>query len=150
MKTATLLLMSLLLAGCSLFPSVEQKLEQNQAKWHEKNIHDYRFDLTIGSLWWPGADLMPLSIEVKNGAAMSVKNRKGQDETSYLETFLNNATIDSLFAVIQSAQDSGANDIKVTYDPKFGFPKIISIDYEKIAIDDEIGYYVENFEVIDP
>lgn len=145
-----LLLISLLLAGCSLFPSVEQELEQNQAKWLEQDIRDYRFDLTIGSLWWPGADLMPLTIDVKNGEAVSVKNQKGQDETSYLETFLNSATIDSLFEVIQSAQDSGANDIKVTYDPEFGFPKIISVDYEKIAIDDEIGYYVENFEVLDP
>jgi hypothetical protein len=37
----------------------------------------------------------------------------------------------------------------VFYDPTYGFPSQVSIDYIKRAVDDELGLQVSNFEVLE-
>ena len=56
-------------------------------------------------------------------------------------------TIDRLFATLAKAQ-ADADEVKVTYDPTYGFPQSIAIDNVKDATDDEISYEVTNFEVL--
>jgi hypothetical protein len=49
---------------------------------------------------------------------------------------------------LDSSQNGDADEVLVTYDATYGFPTSISIDQIKEAVDDEISYQVENFEVL--
>jgi hypothetical protein len=149
MKKFLLIPAVLLLFACSLFFPASRELNQNREKWEAMDIHHYRFNLRIGC-FCPFNEQMPLTIEVKDGEAISITASNGQDIAPNLETYMKSASVEALFDIIQSAMKSGADDIKVTYDDHYGFPTSINIDNIKMAVDDEIGYYVENFEVLDP
>lgn len=55
-------------------------------------------------------------------------------------------TVDGLFAIIQSAIDSGADSITVEYDPDLGFPARIALDFAAGASDDEITHTAADVE----
>ena len=57
-------------------------------------------------------------------------------------------TMDKLFGVVQAALDRRAQGILVTYDPTFGYPTRISIDENKVAVDDELSLTISRFEVL--
>lgn len=147
MKRIMLLMLSLILAGCSAFPSSGSAVERNLDKWEAQSISDYRFNLNIGC-FCPWTDLMPLTIEVRNGKPVSITSGGEQITEPYLESFTQYDTMEKLFEVILSAQESGADEIKVEYDPVYGFPASVAIDYIELAIDDEMGLYVTGFEVM--
>ena len=147
MKRITLLLVSLILAGCSASPSSGSDVERNLGKWEAQGISDYRFNLNIGC-FCPWSDLMPLTIEVRNGEPVSITSGGEQVTDPFLESFKQYDTMEELFEVILSAQESGADEIKVEYDPVYGFPASIAIDYIELAMDDEMGLYVTGFEVL--
>jgi hypothetical protein len=147
MKQITLLLLSLILAGCSAFPSSGGDVERNLDKWEAQDISDYRFNLHIGC-FCPWSDLMPLTIEVRDGEPVSITSGGEQVTDPFLESFRQYDTVEELFGVILSAQESGADEIKVEYDLKYGFPTSIAIDYIELAMDDEMGFYVTEFEVL--
>ncbi len=148
MKRIMFLLLSLLLAGCSAFPSPSGDVERNLDKWETQSVLNYQFNLNIGC-FCPWTDLMPLTIEVRNGKPVSILSGGEQVTDPFLESFTQYDTMEELFEVILSAQESGADEIKVDYDPVYGFPASIAIDYIELAMDDEMGLYVTEFEVLE-
>ena len=57
------------------------------------------------------------------------------------------ATIERLFDL--AAQNlSEADQVEVTYDAQFGYPSAIRVDFIKMAVDDEISYYVNSFKAL--
>jgi len=94
---------------------------------------------------------MPLTIEVQNGEVVSITQADGvavaTDDPSY-ELFMSVASMDALFATLDSSLNGEADEVLVTYDTTYGIPTSISIDNIKEAVDDEIFYQVENFEVL--
>jgi len=94
---------------------------------------------------------MPLTIEVTDGKVVSMISADGKTldlaDSSYGE-FISYATIDKVFTETQSALDK-ADEVKITYDPKYGFPSTVMIDFIKNALDDELSIYVENFKVLE-
>lgn len=54
-------------------------------------------------------------------------------------------TIGGLFSVVQDAIDSRAYEVDSSYDPRYGFPTDIWIDYDRHAADDEEGYVLLRF-----
>ena len=56
--------------------------------------------------------------------------------------------LDGLFDEIQSAIDSSADEISVTYDALTGFPSSVGIDYILEALDDEISYTASEFALV--
>jgi hypothetical protein len=147
MKNILLAVIALLLIACSIFFPTTRELERNRERWQAQGVSHYRFNLSIGCMC-PWYDQMPLTIEVQDGKAVSISASNGQDVTPFIETFNRSATVEALFDIIQSAQAAGADEIRVTYDTEYGFPTSISIDYIRMAVDDEIGYYIDNFEVL--
>jgi hypothetical protein len=135
-----------LLAGCSLSPAA-RALEQNKALWEEQQASHYQFQLGIGC-FCPYYSQMPLTIEVRDGEAISVSAADGSDVAPYLEQYSRADTIEELFGIIESAQSGAADEVKVEYDPEFGYPVSIDIDYIKRAVDDEVGYHVSSFELL--
>ena len=146
MKKILLLVLALLLAACS----TTSEYDQNIKKWQDADIAHYQFDLFIGC-FCPFRDVMPLTIEVQNGEVVSITQADGVVVTatnpSY-ELFMSVATMEGLFAQLDSSLNGGADEVLVTYDATYGFPATISIDRIKEAIDDEIAYQVDNFEVL--
>ncbi len=139
----TVCLLCLALIGCA----ARNELRANQQKWTEQKITHYRFELTIGCNC-PWRNLMPLKVEVKDGEILSMTDKDGQPiPASYAETFTRAASLEKLFEILAQALGS-ASQVKVEYDSDYGYPKSIVIDRSKAVLDDEIGYYVENFVVL--
>jgi hypothetical protein len=122
-------------------------LKENQQKWASQNISHYRFEVEIGcNCPWRG--LMPLKVEVKNSEVISMTDKDGQPiPAGYAETFNKAASIEKLFAILDSAIGS-ASEVNVEYNPEYGYPTKIGIIYSKMTTDNGIGYYVKNFEVL--
>lgn len=139
----TVFLLCLALTGCA----ARNELRANQQKWAAQNLTHYRFDLTIGCNC-PWRELMPLKVEVKNGEMLTMTDKDGQPiPANYAETFNRAASLEKLFEILDQALGS-ASQVKVAYDPDYGYPKSVRIDRSKAVMDDEIGYYVENFVVL--
>jgi hypothetical protein len=128
-------------------PSQRPALQRNRALWQSQAFRHYRFDLKIGCMC-PWSGLMPLTIEVQNGAVVSMVGRNGADVTPYLDTFRAHATIDSLFTLVDSAISRRVYKLAVQYDPIYGYPASIVIDPSHMIMDDETGYYVTNLVVL--
>jgi hypothetical protein len=137
------LVLALTLSACS-----GSALQSNREKWDSQAIPHYRFNLSIGC-FCPYFDIMPLTIEVKDGQVVSMTDVNGQTvREEFRANFEEAATIERLFAIVEEAASGGADEVKVEYDATYGFPSSISIDYIKEAMDDEISYHVLNFEVL--
>jgi hypothetical protein len=139
----TVCLLLLALTGCA----ARTELRANQQKWVGQNISHYRFEVEIGCNC-PWRSLMPLKIEVKDGQVVSMTDKDGQPiPANYVETFNKAASIEKLFAIIDSDIGS-ASEVKVEYNPDYGYPTKIGIIYSKLTTDNGIGYYVRSFEVL--
>lgn len=67
------------------------------------------------------------------------------DETQVGDFYQPYNTIEKVFDYLGEAiQD--ANNTTINYDPTYGFPTLISIDWIELAIDDEMYLTLSNFE----
>ncbi len=57
-------------------------------------------------------------------------------------------TVDKVFDVVQAALDQRAQEIRVSYDPTFGYPTQIFVDPVKAIADDEFSLAISRFEVL--
>jgi hypothetical protein len=96
-------------------------------------------------------DQMPLTVEVLDGQIVHMAAADGTlvlDTDPNYEFFAPHATIDLLFADIESAVNEGADSVTVTYDPTYGFPAEIGIDFSQEMADEEMYYSVSGFEAL--
>ncbi len=149
MKKIILLMLAFILAACSAGATTE--FDKNLAKWNEANISHYRYSLFIGC-FCAFRDQMPLTIEVKGGEVVSMIRPDGttvnSTDPSY-DIFESYATIDRVFLKLEADQTGDADEVAVTYDPTYGFPANVAVDYIKAAVDDEISYQVSNFDMLE-
>lgn len=125
-------------------------LTVNRAKWERQKITHYRFALDI-QCFCEFRDLMPLTIEVKNGDIISVVDVNGAtyDENVY-GTIDDPRTIEMLFDAVQMGL-SDPYQVAARYNGKYGFPSTINIliNFEgKLAVDADFSYVISNFEVL--
>ncbi len=138
-----LLILILTLSACG----GKSELKDNRAKWDSAGVSHYRFELTI-SCFCPFMDVMPVVVEVKDGQIVSLTDANGQPlREEFRGTFGEAATIEGLFAIAEDSL-SNADQVEVTYDARYGFPTSIVVDWIKMAVDDEISYYVGAFKVL--
>ena len=78
---------------------------------------------------------------------MEFQNGNAIDEGSR-ELFEKFATIDRIFAEIEADLAGAADQVTVTYDPTYGFPVDLTIDYVQEATDDELYITVSDFETL--
>jgi hypothetical protein len=147
MKKRTLLIALLILMLSLSACGAKSKLAKNREKWDAANVSHYRFELTI-SCFCPFMDVVPVTVEVKDGKIISLTDVNGQPlREDFRATFEKAATVDGLFAIAEENL-SNADQVKVTYDAQYGFPVSIVVDRIKLAVDDEIAYYVGAFKVL--
>ncbi|MGB8980715.1 MAG: DUF6174 domain-containing protein [Anaerolineales bacterium] len=144
MRKLVLIVSAFALAGCSL--GSQTQIERNRQKWQDANISHYRFDLFVGCFCVFNED-MPLAIEVKDGQVVSMEYQSGNEiDPTNRELFDKYATIDRIFTELETNIDGKADEVTVKYDPAYGFPAHINVDFIKEAIDDELALSVSNFE----
>ena len=146
-KRGVIFLISLVAMLSACGASQRPALAHNRSLWESQAIQHYRFNFKIGCLC-PWYAMMPLTVEVRNGAVVSMVASNGGDITPYLDTFRPHATIESLFDLVDSAIARGVYKLVVQYDPTYGFPASIVIDPSRMIMDDETGYYVTNVEIL--
>ncbi len=143
-------LAALLLVGCSGGSSVGSgeaaDLRRAQTRWARAGVSDYAYTIRVIA-FAPGVG-RPARVTVQNGRTISIT--PGDADPTPLENngqvFARYATVDDLFAVIQRAIDTRADSLDVEYDPVLGYPTAITIDYIRLAADDELGVQVSQFE----
>ena len=146
MKKLILFTLSVFLTACSFGGS--SKLERNRQTWQDSGVTHYRFSLNIGC-FCVFRDKMPITVEVQNGEVISMIYPDGTliavTDPNY-ESFYRHATIERLFAELETGLSGAADEVTVTYDSTFGFPREIRFDYIKAALDDELSLSVSSFE----
>jgi len=147
MKKLILLLLIVGLTACSRLGQSDE-LTHNRKKWQDANITHYRFQLTVGC-FCPFGGQNPFTVEVQNGEVISMVDTNG-DVVSAVdpmnEFVFKYATIDRLFSELDSDSVRDADKLTVTYDPIYGFPSEISIDFIELAVDDELYLSASAFE----
>ena len=145
MKKLTLLLLALILAACSAGGS---ELSRNQSKWQDADVNHYRFQLSVGCFCLFRSQ-MPVTVEVKDGEVISIVDVNGEDfpmDDPMSEFALRYATIDRLFSELGSDAVQEADHLTLSFDPTYGFPTEVAIDYMELAADDELYLSVSAFE----
>ncbi|MEN8614257.1 DUF6174 domain-containing protein [Dehalogenimonas sp. THU2] len=142
--TLSLALVIPMLSGCSPAKDPAQEvLDTNRAKWEQAAIASYDFQLRIGC-FCPPDNTRPVDIEVEDGVAISIEYTD-EPKTVTTDFFQRADTIEKLFDIIQDAINTEADSLLVEYDATYGHPTSITIDPIKLAVDEEIAYFVEAF-----
>lgn len=148
MKKILFLTLIIILTACSSSPVTE--LSENRAKWIDAKATHYRYSLSIGC-FCPFMEDMPLTIEVQNGKTISIMDRDGNviaPDNPSAEYYLRYSNMDSIFDNLEADLAGEADEVIVTYDPTYGFPSQISIDFIKEAVDDETSYTINDFQLL--
>jgi len=145
MKKLTLLLLALILAACSAGGS---ELSRNQSKWEDADVNHYSFQLSVGCFCLFRSQ-MPVTVEVKDGEVVSIVDVNGEDfpmDDPMSKFALRFATIDRLFSELGSDAMQEADRLTMSFDPTYGFPTEVAIDYVELVADDELYLSVSAFE----
>ena len=128
--------------------SVPGKLTTSEKLWNDHGMMNYDFTLERQCFCpedWRG----PVNIQVRNGAAVSVKYvSNGANVTG--GKFDSADTIGKLFTMLKNAYsgkgdfEQKADTITVTYDGQMGYPTSFYIDVSQLMADEEQGYTVTN------
>jgi hypothetical protein len=139
----TALILALTLSACGS----KSELNANRDKWDASGVSHYSFQLTI-SCFCPFMDIIPVSVEVKDGQIVSMTDAQGKPlADNFRETFEKAATVEGLFAIAEENL-SNADQVEVTYEAQYGFPTSIVVDRIKLAVDDEVSYYADAFKIL--
>jgi hypothetical protein len=118
-------------------------LEANRAKWQQAGIKNYRYTFQIGCFCTPDT-VVPRSIEVRDGKVKSATRADGKTDSAEMKRVYGD--MEYVFGLIERAEGAKSEKVAVNYDPQFGYPTRISIDYRATMQDDEVSYTVSNFE----
>ena len=116
----------------------QSELGAHHRKWSARAVSSYRYTVRRVCLCAPPVT-RPAVVTVRDGAVReAVYADDGTPVAPEDVRFF--ATVDQLFRIVQDALDRGAEELAVTYDPVYGYPRTIRIDYRKAAVDDEQLY----------
>lgn len=116
----------------------QSELGAHRRKWSARGISSYRY--TVRHVCFCAHPVTrATTVTVHDGVVRSAVY--ADDGTTVdAETLRSVAGVDQLFRIVQDALDHDADEVAVTYDPVYGYPRTIRIDYRKTAMDDEQAY----------
>jgi hypothetical protein len=117
-------------------PGEGDNLALARARWEQKGGESYSYVVTRSCFCVLGG--RTVSVTVKNGvvSAAEYSETGGPVEATFL-TYV--ATVPDLFDLIQDALSRNPAYFSATYDPVFGYPTRIEVDYSSNAVDDEVA-----------
>ena len=123
--------------------SALSELQANFAKWQNAGPASYTLTQRYLCGECPSDATRVVVVTVTDGA---IESRVFEDDGSaVMEDPARWRDVEGLFQVVMAAIEQDVHRLVVTYDPQFGFPRSISIDYDEQLVDDEIGFTVTNF-----
>ena len=140
---SSVMLSSIALASCSSTAPRSDGLPQSELgahrrKWSARAVSSYRYTVRRVCFCAPPVT-RAATVTVRDGAVHDAVY--ADDGTPVApENVPHIATVDQLFRIVQDALDRRAEELVVTYDPVYGYPRTIRIDYRKAAADDEQLY----------
>jgi hypothetical protein len=137
--------LTLALWGCgdSLAPRFE--LERARERWAARRPNAYAF-VVIRSCFCLPESIGPVVVEVDDDGRVSRRFVDPQLAGSApSETLF--PTVEGLFAVVEEALARDAHRVEATYDARLGHPIQIDIDYDELAVDEEVSYIISDFTV---
>jgi hypothetical protein len=129
-------------------------LEQNWAKWNRQHITHYRMSLALLGYGYD-FDRMPLTVEVKDGKAVSVVDVRGEtvspeDAENMEKNYQHAFTIPGLFSYGYQTFLEKPPGIQVYYDPALGYPTSIYVDPYTEPCCQDFTYTVRDLQVLPP
>ncbi|WP_138498094.1 DUF6174 domain-containing protein [Nostoc sp. PA-18-2419] len=125
----------------------QRRLNFNRRLWNYKNISNYRYTFS-NSCFCIQEARGPVIIEVRNGQTKSIISVATGKPVENRQLFNNYNTIPKLFNVIQDAINRKAYSLNARYNPRYGFPTQINVDYNSQIADEEIYLTIDNFQEI--
>jgi hypothetical protein len=132
-----------MLAACNGTTAPDWELRAAQARWSQRGLPSY--DITVSR----GCECLPEStgpavVSVRDGIVVSrtYVSNGAPVGLAYAESY---PTVEGLFKKIDDARRQNPASLEVDYDPTFGYPRRIAIDYDRQMVDDEIVYYASDF-----
>lgn len=105
-------------------------------RWRSRNVDSYSWVYQRGSCECLPEWTRPLYVEV-NGASVIVLDDATRQPPTYL-ALSTPPTVDYLFDVIAAAIAQDAYRLHVEYDPVYGHPRVVDVDYHEQYVDDEM------------
>ena len=139
MRRLVLLSLALTLAACDAptGPSDREQLVQARARWAEHGSDSYSFELNRGCFCVLAGRRVEVTVD--GGAVVGAEylDSKEPVEAALLAYV---PTVPDLFDLIEEAFDRQAVSFVASYDPTYGYPTSIAIDYSATTADDEIRF----------
>lgn len=146
-KTFGLLLLPfLLIQSCG----IEQQAKPTQSRqlWRQSGIPNYRMTVDL-QIYGYRPLIGKFIITVRQGRAESIKHADSGELVRETELFEHFATMEKIFEFIQEAEKRSPDKFQVEYEPNFGYPKKLNLDYSFLGSDDEYFFHVLQFEVLE-
>ena len=141
MRLSPLLLLSLFTwIGCADHGVQPGAASGYYALWVSLGIHDYAVDQSRDCFC--AEERGPVRLTVRSGHILSVMRLSDSALVPLADASLFR-TIDSLFSVIRTTQDS----IVVSYNPDYGYPEVLTINPQQIPVDGGIVYRTSDLRV---
>ena len=135
-------LIGAMVAGVAL----SQDLDEGLARWRAAGIHDYEYSYQRVCECHPDIPADTI-VTVRDGTVVAVRYAR-EDYAADVELAADRVrwfrTIDDLFGLVESAESQNAV-LRVTYDPRYGFPTAIYVDYLADVVGDELDLRVTRF-----
>lgn len=117
-----------------------------EERWSKYGINDYVITQQLGC-FCPARG--PFKIFVVNNKIVDVLDISADtllSKNGYPFTSLK--TVIDLFDLTYEIDPDSVADIRIEYNSRFGFPKLISVDPDSIIVDEEYSYYTTSLEKI--
>jgi hypothetical protein len=124
--------------------SKEDQLSEKDL-WYSLNIENYEMIQQISCFCFPYEFNLPKSIKVENDEIVLIDGKDPKETVGY-ESFY---SINSLFYFIESKLKENPEIYEINYNKEYGYPESIYFDMSKMIADEEIGYYISDFKIID-
>lgn len=121
----------------------EAALDEHRALWRGLGIDDYRVSVAIDCDCGVLA-AGPLDVTVLGGTVGSVADADGRQVPLPAADWP--ATVGRLFDRVAEAIDEGVDDLTVTYDENYGFPREVRIDPDEDLDGDETTLIASGFD----
>lgn len=114
-----------------------------RARWDSRNVDHYSWVYQRGSCECLPEWTRPLYVEV-DGATVVALDEETRQAPAYL-ALTPPPTVEFVFDLIEDAIDEGVHRLHVEYDAVYGYPRVVSIDYHEMYVDDELRIDTRDF-----
>ena len=134
----------ILIGGGIVDASLKEELDKNIKLWNSFKYTQYEFDLEITCFC---SNSRKRRIQVINNKINQPIINLDNDNMEYNDS--HNRNIKDLFEYIEEEMYKSPDVITISYDDKYGFISKVEIDYNNRIADEEIGYEITNFKIIE-